>query len=90
MTNSINYKIKNGEFPDRLKNSEVIALWKKEHPLKKEKYRPVGLLPHVSKVFEQVIYKQINSYKEDKLSNYITAFQKAHGTLHSLITMLEK
>ena len=27
---------------------------------------------------------------EDKLSKYITGFKKAHGTQHSLLTMLEK
>ena len=90
MTNSINYTIKNGEFPHKFKKSEVIPLSKKEDPLKKENYRPVSLLPHVSKVFERVIYKQINSYKEDKLFKYITGFRKAQGTQHSLITMLGK
>ena len=58
--------------------------------LKKENYRPASLLPHVSKVSERVIYKQINSYMEEKLSKYITSFRKAHGTQHSLIAMLEK
>ena len=87
LTNSINYTIKNSEFPDKLKKLEVIPLYKKEDPLKKVNYRPVRLLPHVSKVFERVIYKQINSYMEDK---YITGFRKAHGTQYSLITMLEK
>ena len=90
LTNSINYTTKNGEFPDKFKKTEVIPLYKKEDPLKKENYRPVSLLPHLSKVFERVIYKQINSYMEDKLSKYITGFQKAHRTQHSLITMLEK
>ena len=89
-TNSINYTIKNSEFPDKLKKSEVIPLYKKKDPLKKENYRPVSPLPHVSKVFERVIYKQINSYMEDKRSKYITGFTKAHGTQQSLITMLQK
>ena len=89
MTDSINYIIKNGEFPDKSKKLEVILLNKKEDPLKKEKYRLVSLLPHVSKVFERVIHEQINSYEEDKPSKYITGFRKAHGTQHSLITTLE-
>ena len=54
-------------FPDQLKKSEVIPLHKKEDPLKKENYRPVSLLPHVSQVFEWTIYKQINIYMHDKL-----------------------
>ena len=90
LINSVNYTIKNGEFPDKLKKSEVFPLYKKEDPLKKKNYRPVSLLPHVSKAFERVIYKHINSYMEDKLSKYISDFRKAHGTQHSLITILEK
>ena len=74
----------NGDkFPDKLKKREVILLYKKEDPLKKENYRPVSLLPPVSKVFERVIYKQINSSMNDKLSKYITGFRKAHRTQHS-------
>ena len=55
-----------------------------------ENYRPVSILPHVSKVFEMIIYKQINIYMQDKLSKHITGFRKSHGTQHSLMTMLEK
>ena len=47
------------------------------------------LLPHMSKVFKR-IYKQVNTYMEDKLSEYLTGFRKFHGTQHLLVTMLEK
>ena len=40
---------------------------------------PVSLLPHVSEVIERIIYKQINTYTEDKISNYVTGFRKTHG-----------
>ena len=65
-------------------------MYKKQDPLKKENYRPVSLLPHVSKVFERILYTQINNYMENKLSKYVTGFHKSHGTRHSLIIMLEK
>ena len=42
------------KFPAELKHSEVIALFKKENPLKKENYRAVSLL-YLSKVFERII-----------------------------------
>ena len=38
--------------------------------LEKEHYRPVSLLPHMSKVFERIMYTQIERFMEDKLSNY--------------------
>ena len=44
LTVSINYSLRNNTFPEELKRSEVIPLYKKLHPLKKENYRPVSLL----------------------------------------------
>ena len=77
-------------FPAELKHSEVVPLFKKEDPLKKENYRPESLLPYLSKAFERIIYKQINVYMENKLSKFITGFRKLHGTQHAMVTMLEK
>ena len=50
----------------------------------------MSLLPHISKVFERVIYKQINNFMESKISKCVTGLRKSHGTQHSLIVMLEK
>ena len=71
----------------QLKNRYIL---KNLDPLQKENYRPVSLLPHISKVFETVIYKQINNFMENKISKCVTGFRKSHGTQHSLIAMPEK
>ena len=60
LTKALNHAITENTFPEQLKKSEVTSSYKKEDPLTKENYRPVSLLPHVSKVFESVICKQIN------------------------------
>ena len=65
-------------------------MYKKINPLNKENYRPVIILPHLSKVFDRIIYKPINSYMEGKLSKCLTDFRKSHGTQNSLLTMLGK
>ena len=90
LTVTINYSLRENIFPEELKRSEVIPLYKKLDPLKKENYRPVSLLSHLSKVFDRIIHKQTNTYMEDKLSKYLTGFRKSHGTQHLLVTMLEK
>ena len=74
---SVNYTISEGKFSVELKHSEVKPLFKKQNPLKKKNYRPVSLLLHLSKVFERIIYKQINIYMETKLSKFITGFRKS-------------
>ena len=90
LTNTINHSLKEFTFPDELKQSKVIPVYKKLDPLQRDNSRPVTLLPHISKVFERVIYKQINSFMENKISNCVMGFRKSHGTQHSLIVMLEK
>ena len=65
-------------------------MYKKLDPLQKENYRPVSLLPHVSKIFERIIHKQITNYMRDKLAHSITGIRKSHGTQSSLVVMLEK
>ena len=79
LTKAINLAITECEFPDKLKKSEVITLYKKQDPLKKGSYRPISLLPHVSNVFERILYAQINNYMQNKLSKYVTGFRKSYG-----------
>ena len=86
----MNHGLETSVFPRNLKQVEVIPFYKKLDPLNKENYSPVSLLPHLSKVFERIIYKQINSYMEDKLTKCLTGYRKSHGTQHSLLAMLEK
>ena len=37
-------------------------------------YRPVSILPLLSKLFERILYKQIDSYTKDILSKYLGDF----------------
>ena len=90
LTNTVNHSLKESTFPDELKQSAVILVYKKRDPLQKENYRPVCLLLHISKVFERVIYYQINSFVENKISKCVTGFRKSNYTQHSLVVMLEK
>ena len=90
LTDSINYSLRKSTFPEELEHSEVILVYNKLDPLKKENYRPVSFLLHVSKVFERIIYQQINTYIKDELSKCFIGFKKSHGTQHLLVTMLEK
>ena len=52
LTKIINSSIRNGRFPDKLKAAEVTPILKKSDNLDKENYRPVKVLPHVSKIID--------------------------------------
>ena len=44
----------------------------------------------MSKVFERIMYTQIESFMEDKLSKLLAGLRKNHSTQHYLINMFEK
>ena len=64
----INDCIEKGIFLDDLKLADVSPIFKKEDSFKKEDYRLVSILPHMSKVFERILYKQIDTFMNTKFS----------------------
>ena len=72
----INQSLKNGIFPDERKLIEVIPLFKKADAFDEINYWPVSLLSDMSKIFERIIFNQINKYIEPFLSDLGTGFRK--------------
>ena len=62
LTNLFNTSIATSTFPDALKLSEIIPLFKQGDKLDCSNYRPISLIPTLSKIFEKCIYKQLYSY----------------------------
>ena len=56
----INQSFKSGIFPTKLKIAKVIPIYKKGDPKLIENYRPISLLPTISKIFERVAYNQLS------------------------------
>ena len=54
-----------GGFPDDLKLADITPISKKEDSLNKENYRHVSILPQLSKLFQRILYKQIDSFMEN-------------------------
>ena len=55
LTNCINNSLSERFFPDFLKRANITPVHKKNDPLDKENYRPVSILPLLSKVYERAI-----------------------------------
>ena len=47
------------------------------------------MLPHISKVFERTLYKQIDTFMTTKFPPYIYGFRKKHDAQYSLLKMIE-
>ena len=60
--------ISNEKFPSQLKLADITPLFKKLDNVSKENYRPVSLLPLVSKIFERVMQEQMIAFIGDHLS----------------------
>ena len=63
LANGINEAIKTRKFPGSLKLSNTIPVYKKKIQQAKN-YRPVSILPLLSKVFKKVMYIQLYDYME--------------------------
>lgn len=78
LSHVINLSISAGVYPDALKVSIVKPLFKKNDRDLMENYRPISLIPVISKVFEKYIYKELNSFIEKH--NIICEEQKGFRT----------
>ena len=83
----INHCIDTCEFPSQWKHSRVIPIHKKGNVKLIENYRPISLLPNVSKIAERCLYTQIYSYFEDNKLLYGRqyGFRRFHSTASCIL-----
>ena len=79
-----------GTFPDSLKTANITPVFKKDSRTDKTNYRPVSVLPNLSKIYERLIYNQISNYFENILSKFQCGFLKGFSAQDCLIVMIEK
>ena len=79
-----------GTFPDSLKTANITHVFKKDSRTGKTNYRPVSVLPNLSKIYERLIYNQISNYFENILSKFQCGFSKGFSSQNCLIVMIEK
>ena len=82
--------IKLSNFYENLKYADVTPLHKKGKKDLKGNYRPVSILPNLSKIFEKCMFKQITQFFDKIFSKYQCGFRKGFSTQHCLLAMLEK
>ena len=81
--NCINSSISIGTFPD-----DIVPVFKKEDPNDRTNYRPISLLPLISKIFGKFPYQQIEDFSKI-LSPKLSGFKKGHSTQHALLNLLK-
>ena len=83
-------KLEKGEFPCVLKQADVVPVHKKKIKTAKANYRPLSILPNVSKIYEKLIYQQLYEHFNSILSPKQCEVRKGYSAQHCLMIMLEK
>jgi Reverse transcriptase (RNA-dependent DNA polymerase) len=87
----INESFKTGIYPDLLKISKIIPLYKKGDKTKTSNYRPIAILSVFSKIFEKIIAKRLLNFLESEnvLSKNQFGFQNRKSTQSALLRILK-
>ena len=89
LTDCINTPINDCLFPEELKAATISPVFKSKESYLKSNYRPISVLPSVSKTFERIICGQMQSYFNTVLSNLLSGFRKGYSTQHAYFGILK-
>ena len=90
LSNIWNEIIKGKKFPSKLKLADISPIFKKLDDFLVGNYRPVSILPAISKIFERVMQKQVNKFVEKFLSPFLCGNRKGFNSQYALLVMIEK
>ena len=83
-----NTSIETSRFPDSWKVARVTPIFKDGDKTKKSNYRPISVLPVISRLFEKLVTNQLYQYMNDK--GHFSSVQSGFLRLHSTVTCLLK
>ena len=94
LTHIINLSIRTSTFPEIWKYAKVIPLLKSSvcDPLLPKSYRPVALLPILSKIMEKVVFSQLAKYLEENniIHPNLHGSRPGHSTSTALIQLYDR
>ena len=76
--------------PTSLKLANITPVYKRGSKNSKENYRPVSILPNISKIYERCLFKPISNYFENIFSKFQCGFRQGLSAQYCLISMIEK
>ena len=92
ITHIINQSLHTGIFPDKLKLAKVIPVFKKGDRTKLDNYRPISILPAISKIFERAIFDQLYIHFTHNNLFYESqyGFKKKHSTELAVLELIDR
>jgi len=91
LINLINNTLRGNAFPEVLKTAKVIPIFKKGDKMNLNNYRPISLLPILSKVLEKVINLHITKKLDDLhlIDDDQYGFRTAHSTEDAVLKFID-
>ena len=92
LTIVINQSLRTGIFPSTLKIAKLIPLYKKDDPHSFGNYRPIALLPAISKLFEKILHSQVSDYFETNKLLYAGqyGFRSGHSCELAALELIDR
>ena len=92
LTHLCNLSIQSGEIPKQLKIAKITPIFKSGDKALFINYRPISVLPTISKIFERLIYNRIFEYleKHEILYENQFGFRKGRSTNMALTILIDK
>jgi len=91
ITSIFNASLSSGIFPSTWKSAIVRPLQKTPSPKSPSDYRPISILPALSKCLERLVHQQMYSYiiRYNILSNFQSGFRSQHSTTTALLKITD-
>jgi len=88
----VNQSVECGIFPSNLKDARVIPIYKKDNEQNFSNYRPISLLPSISKIYERILYNQIYQHFTNHELFYPSqyGFRKLHSTEYAALELVNR
>ena len=92
ITKLLNLSIRSGKFPGIWKCSQVSALFKSGDRTNASNYRPISILPTLSKILERVVHSQLHKYfnSTNVLSDNQFGFRSKRSTATALSSFADE
>ena len=85
-----NEVLKDLNFANGLKLADIVPVFKKDDSTLVKNYRPVSLLPIISKIFERIMLNQVTDYMNEYLSPHLCGYRKGFSMQTALSSLFEK
>ena len=72
-----------------MKIAEIITVFKNLDNTSKDNYRPISTLLNFTKLFDNILFSQLNSYMQNNFSKYLMGFWKNYNAQNSLLRIIQ-